>query len=72
MEIKKMFKGIALIVIAIGIYMWLEDRVMSRMSRGGVEMFNSYKDVWKARLIEIPAKIIMIVSAFSGVILLLK
>ena len=40
-----MLLGIFLIVLAIVIYMWLENRAMDRMSHGGVEMFNSYGDL---------------------------
>jgi hypothetical protein len=40
-----MLLGIFLIVLAIVIYMWLENRAMDRMSHCGVEMFNSYGDL---------------------------
>jgi len=67
-----MLLGVFLVVVAIVIYMWLENRVMDRMSHGGVEMFNSYGDLWKARLLEIPARIIMLLSGFSGIVLVVK
>ena len=52
--------------------MWLENRAMDRMSHGGVEIFNSYGDLWKVRLLEISARIIIFLLGFGGIVILLK
>ena len=63
-----LFAGIACVIPALALRFWLERRVFMRMSAGGVQQFESYGAVWKARLIEGPARLFMVLLALVGVI----
>jgi len=66
------FLGVFLVCLAIGLFMWLEKRRFFRTSSGGVQQFESYGSLWKARIIEGGIKAISIIMFTSGVFVILK
>ncbi|MCU7799622.1 MAG: hypothetical protein KZQ70_05630 [gamma proteobacterium symbiont of Lucinoma myriamae] len=67
-----MFIGILLICIAIGLNLWLEKRRFLRTRAGGVQEFESYGSLWKARFIEVGTRIFLIILFIIGVVTLIK
>ncbi len=65
-----MFLGMTLIIIAIGIYSWLENIKINRIIDNN--MFDYTEELVTHRLIKIVAKIVMIFSGFSGIIFFIQ
>jgi len=62
-----MYLGVVLIGLAIAGYFWLERRKFLRMSSGGVEQHENYGSLWKSRIIEFGAKILIAIVFILGV-----
>jgi hypothetical protein len=59
--------GIVFLIPVLVLRFWIERRVFLRMSSGGVQQFETYGAMWKARLIEGAAQLAMVVLALIGV-----
>ncbi len=67
-----MYLGIILIGLAIAGYFWLEKRKFLRISAGGVEQYDSYGALWKSRIVEAGAKLLIAILFILGVISLVN
>lgn len=65
-----MFLGMTLIIIAIGIYSWLENIKINRIIDNNMSDYT--EELVTHRLIKIVAKIVMIISGFSGIIFFIQ
>jgi hypothetical protein len=62
--------GVGFLIPVIALRIWIERRVFMRMSSGGVEQFETYGGLWKARLIEGSAKFLIALLALIAAILI--
>ncbi len=58
--------GLILLAVSFVAYMWQEKRVFERTSDGGIQQFESYSSLWKARFVEFGVKIIFYICLLSG------
>ena len=65
------FVGVFLVIFALVSFFWIEKRVFNRTTAYGVQGFDSYAALWKARIIESLAKILVAVSFILGIVVMI-